>query len=67
VIKVKIHTGTEEKYDKYDWPYFEKIYLKGQLISVFWHPIDGPHGAVLTEDNEIQTFILENIIAEDGS
>lgn len=62
VIKVRIFIRYREVTDSHGWHMAtEPEYTQGQLINVFWHPIDGPHGAVLIEGNEIETFKLAEI------
>jgi len=61
VIKVRIKVGTIEKVDVDCWTSYEDVYTEGQLINIFWHPVNGPIGAVLTEYDTIETFELSTI------
>lgn len=62
MIKVRVHVREEDKYDRCgQWIGMGPAYIEGELINIFWHPIEGEKAAIITEYGEIETFELKHI------
>lgn len=67
MIKVRVFIRTEEYYDP-NFAFRERsVHVEGELVNVFWHPIEGEMAAVVTEYGEIETFKLEHITVTEES
>ena len=55
----------EGYYDDPDGGWIPAVTAEGELVSVMWHPIDGPTGAVLMPWGEFEYYKMEKIEAID--